>query len=83
MSTLEELAMEYRQEAAKLAMAIDRHSKAGDLPRAQESVQAGRDDQGVVRQGHEHRVRPQQVSKRHSGAAAAAPDLCPKGGARS
>lgn len=35
MSTLEELAMEYRQAAAKLAMAIDQHSKAGDLPPGQ------------------------------------------------
>ena len=35
MSTLEELALEYRRAAARLAMAIDRHSRAGDLPPGQ------------------------------------------------
>lgn len=32
MSTLKEMAAEYRESAAKLAMAIEAHKKAGDLP---------------------------------------------------
>ena len=35
MSTLSELALEYRQTAAQMALAIERHSRAGDLPPGQ------------------------------------------------
>ena len=35
MSTLKEMAFEYKQAAAKLAMAIERHKVAGDISEAE------------------------------------------------